>query len=122
LGVALELRQDRVGDGPAVEGGAVGVPLVDGLEELVIARSRSVRAAETHGGKQVRVGGVGERCRVPGVPEVSKCHDDVGQGGPAADHQGPVVGVDHRQPAAAVGVQVQEVVADREPPGLGVVP
>jgi hypothetical protein len=95
--------------------------LVDGLEELVVARWRCAGRPELDGGQQVMVARIREGGDFAGVPEVPDGHEQVAQGRPAADHERPVRRVDHRQPPAAVGVQVKDAVVYLEPPGLGVV-
>jgi len=120
-GLCGELRQDRLWDARHPEGGAVCVSLVDGLEELVVAHLRCTGRAEPDGGQQVMVSRIREGGDFAGVPEVPDGNEQVAQGRTAADHQCPVRRVDHRQPPAAIGVQVESAVDDLESPGLGVV-
>jgi hypothetical protein len=120
-GLCRELRQDRPWDAARPEAGAVRVSLVDGLEELMVARLRCAGRPELDGGQQVMVSRIREGIDFAGMPEVPDGNEQVAQGRPAADHQRPARRVDHRQPPAAVGVQLESAVVDLEPPGLGVV-
>ena len=69
-GLCRELRQDPSVGRLHSEGGAVRVSLVDGLEELVVARLRCTGRAEPDGGKQVMVSRIREGGDFAGVPEV----------------------------------------------------
>jgi hypothetical protein len=107
-------------DGVGLERMAVGATFADGLKEAFFFVGGGSRSTGTQPGQQVTGRGVYgvEECFIASIPE---CETEVIESSAAADFEFAVLGVDHGEGAAAVGIEFERVRREAESPGLSVV-
>ncbi len=99
---------------------AVGASAVDRREQGRV-RQLAGTGPNRHGGEVPGVLRVGQAVDLGLEPLRGQRHEQVVQGGPAAEHEVAAVGVGGDQVPVPVGMQLHGVVGDAPPPGLGVV-
>jgi hypothetical protein len=119
-GVVVQPREQIAGQRAGFERAAMGVPVWHGPEHRPLVCRHGRQASRPHPGEQTPLAGLGEQVGLGVVAEGADREAQPEQRRTAADDHFPAARV-FQQLAARVGVQLDRLFGDGEPPRLGVV-